>query len=150
MRREERVTVQGPIKKQQPDGISHRGVEGTKEVSPKGFHHWGLTKGVSQWGLTKGVPKGSHQTGLTKGSSPRGLTKGGSPWGLTKEVSTKGSHRSQVSGLTKAPPLSPFQSGHNLELWELKNFLACLAPTCVYACCLSCGDDVECITDASA
>ena len=25
MRREERVTVQGPIKKQQPDGRSHRG-----------------------------------------------------------------------------------------------------------------------------
>ena len=26
MRREERVTVQGPIKEQQPDGMSHRGV----------------------------------------------------------------------------------------------------------------------------
>ena len=26
MRREERVTVQGPVKKQQPDGMSHRGV----------------------------------------------------------------------------------------------------------------------------
>ena len=25
MRREERVTVQGPIKEQQPDGMSHRG-----------------------------------------------------------------------------------------------------------------------------
>ena len=25
MRREERVTVQGPVKKQQPDGMSHRG-----------------------------------------------------------------------------------------------------------------------------
>ena len=28
MRREERVTVQGPIKKQQPDGMSHRGALG--------------------------------------------------------------------------------------------------------------------------
>ena len=28
MRREERVTVQGPVKKQQPDGMSHRGVWG--------------------------------------------------------------------------------------------------------------------------
>ena len=27
MRREERVTVQGPVKKQQPDGMSHRGVQ---------------------------------------------------------------------------------------------------------------------------
>ena len=27
MRREERVTVQGPVKKQQPDGMSHRGAE---------------------------------------------------------------------------------------------------------------------------
>ena len=26
MRREERVTVQGPVKKQQPDGMSHEGV----------------------------------------------------------------------------------------------------------------------------
>ena len=26
MRREERVTVQGPVKKQQPDGMSHRGM----------------------------------------------------------------------------------------------------------------------------
>ena len=29
MRREERVTVQGPVKKQQPDGMSHRGVRPT-------------------------------------------------------------------------------------------------------------------------
>ena len=28
MRREERVTVQGPVKKQQPDGMSHRGQVG--------------------------------------------------------------------------------------------------------------------------
>ena len=28
MRREERVTVQGPVKEQQPDGMSHRGAEG--------------------------------------------------------------------------------------------------------------------------
>ena len=30
MRREERVTVQGPVKEQQPDGMSHRGVKGQK------------------------------------------------------------------------------------------------------------------------
>ena len=27
MRREERVTVQGPVKEQQPDGMSHRGLD---------------------------------------------------------------------------------------------------------------------------
>ena len=29
MRREERVTVQGPVKEQQPDGMPHRGGRGT-------------------------------------------------------------------------------------------------------------------------
>ena len=29
MRREERVTVQGPVKEQQPDGMSHRGLRGS-------------------------------------------------------------------------------------------------------------------------
>ena len=38
MRREERVTVQGPVKEQQPDGMSHRGHgcirrEGASEVA---------------------------------------------------------------------------------------------------------------------
>ena len=32
MRREERVTVQGPVKEQQPDGMSHRGGGGGEEV----------------------------------------------------------------------------------------------------------------------
>ena len=31
MRREERVTVQGPVKEQQPDGMSHRGAHSTNE-----------------------------------------------------------------------------------------------------------------------
>ena len=31
MRREERVTVQGPVKEQQPDGMSHRGGLGAQE-----------------------------------------------------------------------------------------------------------------------
>ena len=31
MRRDERVTVQGPVKKQQPDGMSHRGGGGRHE-----------------------------------------------------------------------------------------------------------------------
>ena len=32
MRREERVTVQGPVKEQQPDGMSHRG---SKPLKPE-------------------------------------------------------------------------------------------------------------------
>ena len=31
MRREEQVTVQGPVKEQQPDGMSHRGAEMTQK-----------------------------------------------------------------------------------------------------------------------
>ena len=32
MRREERVTVQGPVKEQQPDGMSHRGGGGGRDA----------------------------------------------------------------------------------------------------------------------
>ena len=32
MRREERVTVQGPVKEQQPDGMSHRGADGNRQL----------------------------------------------------------------------------------------------------------------------
>ena len=35
MRREERMTVQGPVKKQQPDGMSHRGVYVVKNTPQK-------------------------------------------------------------------------------------------------------------------
>ena len=34
MRREERVTVQGPVKEQQPDGMSHRGDGGDAPPPP--------------------------------------------------------------------------------------------------------------------
>ena len=42
MRREERVTVQGPVKEQQPDGMSHRGVN----RAPLNCGGGGLGKGV--------------------------------------------------------------------------------------------------------
>ena len=42
MRREERVTVQGPVKEQQPDGMSHRGRGGAIEGGGEGG---GGTKG---------------------------------------------------------------------------------------------------------
>ena len=35
MRREERVTVQGPVKEQQPDGMSHRGGGGGRDETAK-------------------------------------------------------------------------------------------------------------------
>ena len=44
MRREERVTVQGPVKQQQPDGMSHRGlslapqVQGAEDNIPSGYN----------------------------------------------------------------------------------------------------------------
>ena len=37
MRREERVTVQGPVKEQQPDGMSHRGLGGGGNECKKKF-----------------------------------------------------------------------------------------------------------------
>ena len=40
MRREERVTVQGPVKEQQPDGMSHRGGVPHLRVSPRFFWRW--------------------------------------------------------------------------------------------------------------
>ena len=44
MRREERVTVQGPVKEQQPDGMSHRGYEGkNKVVCLNWTSHFGLS-----------------------------------------------------------------------------------------------------------
>ena len=41
MRREEQVTVQGPVKEQQPDGMSHRGANGQavarSQAAPPGY-----------------------------------------------------------------------------------------------------------------
>ena len=43
MRREERVTVQGPVKEEQPDGMSHRGMRVKKVCVPKmGLSLWAL------------------------------------------------------------------------------------------------------------
>ena len=48
MRREDRVTVQGPVKEQQPDGMSHRG----------GSHQfWGLQDGA----VHKSNAQGDHE-----------------------------------------------------------------------------------------
>ena len=47
MRREERVTVQGPVKEQQPDGMSHRGSSGARGAPD-----------ASLDGIVKRVPSG--------------------------------------------------------------------------------------------
>ena len=52
MQREERVTVQGPVKEQQPDGMSHRGQrfirrEGASEAAPRQAVGGGCQRG---WG----------------------------------------------------------------------------------------------------
>ena len=39
MRREERVTVEGPVKEQQPDGMSHRGGGGLCQETRSGLSH---------------------------------------------------------------------------------------------------------------
>ena len=62
MRREERVTVQGPVKEQQPDGMSHRGVKV-------------VAKAVSGGGKTGG---GTRAGSFKTGSGPLGP--GGSGW----------------------------------------------------------------------
>ena len=53
MRREERVTVQGPVKKQQPGGMSHRGLHAGRRMGRKPrvlvlvfSSFWGLTRSV--------------------------------------------------------------------------------------------------------
>ena len=62
MRREERVTIQGPVKEQQPDGMSHRGFfEPLSRMPPSLF-----------WAPVMGTPDGLTAT-------PNGLT--GEVWG---------------------------------------------------------------------
>ena len=62
MRREERVTVQGPVKEQQPDGMSHRGAIG--DHSPRGCGGGASRSGGGGGGCTKG--------GLGEGAWPSG------------------------------------------------------------------------------
>ena len=52
MRREERVTVQGPVKEQQPDGMSHRGLYVKQRLSRRAL---GMDRGAGghqQWSCT--------------------------------------------------------------------------------------------------
>ena len=73
MRREERVTVQGPVKEQQPDGMSHRGGGETRPLT-KGSPRLGGYLGErglrrAQWrGKTKG--KGGETAGGPGGLQP--------------------------------------------------------------------------------
>ena len=56
MRREERVTVQGPVKKQQPDGMSHRGLVHPKIKYPKSNSNFSVcTLSLLTWTAILGV-----------------------------------------------------------------------------------------------
>ena len=98
MRREERVTVQGPVKKQQPDGMSHRGGSAllwpTRTGSPCGVHSPAVAREVWRGGggavecddkSGGGVPKvpsnvasaGAHGNGI-RNATDKSLPRSGS------------------------------------------------------------------------
>ena len=49
MRREERVTVQGPVKEQQPDGMSHRGMDPSRKGALGKGGGGGLREDTGGW-----------------------------------------------------------------------------------------------------
>ena len=61
MRRDERVTVQGPVKKQPSDGVSHRGSAGSSPPPPNA--------------PDKGTPGEGSGTGQGSGETPMGVTR---------------------------------------------------------------------------
>ena len=82
MRREERVTVQGPVKEQQPDGMSHRGVP----MALCDIHVAGCGEHLPAWGLRddripgtdQAVRGGRHGQKLHSGFPPRQVDARGS------------------------------------------------------------------------
>ena len=66
MRREERVTVQGPVKEQQPDGMSHRGLGVDSESTPEGDV---VTRGAHA--VQSGCTAGSTGTPVSSHAVPR-------------------------------------------------------------------------------
>ena len=66
MRREDRVTVQGPVKEQQPDGMSHRG---SFEAPLGGFGKGAPVAGQSQEAGLKTLMM-THQEFCFKKSTP--------------------------------------------------------------------------------
>ena len=66
MRREERVTVQGPVKKQQPDGMSHRGLADPPPFRPP--KSWDTTVRNFRFGLgTSALKEPNCFLGVQKG-----------------------------------------------------------------------------------
>ena len=62
MRREERVTVQGPVKEQQPDGMSHRGALGAPStISGKELPGLAVSVLAPLWSLWSSATPGRSQ-----------------------------------------------------------------------------------------
>ena len=80
MRREERVTVQGPVKKQSPDGMSHRGADRGNAVARARGGASSARGGTDRKAKAKDVavrsppqsPEGGHRTGGGRLRGPRG------------------------------------------------------------------------------
>ena len=98
MRREERVTVQGPVKEQQPDGMSHRGGgEGGRRQPTKAPHDVG--------GQTVPVPPLPTER--------REAHEGHAPW-----TATSGPQRAaQVWDKSRAEARGSFQSRSGYRRW---------------------------------
>ena len=69
MRREERVTVQGPVKEQQPDGMSHRGLIRAGPVCVSGQRSENEAYRTVDQHRTRGARGGG--TGARRGQAPR-------------------------------------------------------------------------------
>ena len=88
MRREERVTVQGPVKEQQPDGMSHRGsfalkVHGAEDELSSG--HDGVVVERSEgpvWVLGHGRGGGGHLVTVSPGGWEGGVARSGGRRGV--------------------------------------------------------------------
>ena len=74
MRREERVTVQGPVKKQQPNRMSHRGQKGSKSGGHSGY--WWLESGFSSRRAVAKRLEGNRGWGATYSHPRRGAGAG--------------------------------------------------------------------------
>ena len=87
MRREERATVQGPVKEQQPDGMSHRGGGGSPKAACAESHSTYLGGVVpTQWGLSGGGICAAHAPRATFTAGLHVLVRGeGFKWWLGRK-----------------------------------------------------------------
>ena len=132
MRREDRVTVQGPVKKQQPDGMSHRG-GASPRVPPRRQKPdpdppppptlGGLQPTVGGVGSWCPNPRSRPPPPPVGGSQCIGVCGGG--WGGGLWMGCDWPTESPLGSHTKGPPparcLSRDPSGYRLPRWSLKS-----------------------------